>query len=412
MKTIAIVTLGIAALCVGISSLGFNSQKPSVTKQEEEKPKLSSTRKSSSSSVVADHQTTEKKPKASSDWKMTARNLKSPNNAERLKQQISEMSDIELCKALDELASLRLSNDATRQLREMLHHALVAKKPEMALDQFMKETGGTLSSCPALAAFENFLKQDSAAATAWLDRNIAADAFPEPLNGFNVMLAELEKRLIIPLVKTNPAEAARRLNAMRASNKSFIIDKVLEEIVGDKAAFASFVRSTVPEDERQHQINDFIDDQIDGDFSKVNDYLEHFDATLQERTNFLETMTSRAFYDIGDKRMVTREDFENHRKWIQSVEPSLVNKATGIAIARSISTDSTGMTFNQAAAIAMEYHASGGGDDVLIPLLQSHPARWRKDVRESVLKIAAQISHEQTRQELLSNLKSSREMEY
>ncbi len=47
-KTIAIVTLGIAALCVGISSLGFNSQKPSDTKQEEEKPKFSSSRKLSS----------------------------------------------------------------------------------------------------------------------------------------------------------------------------------------------------------------------------------------------------------------------------------------------------------------------------------------------------------------------------
>ncbi len=47
-KTIAIVTLGIAALCVGISSLGFNSQKPKSADQPEEKPKLSSTRKFSS----------------------------------------------------------------------------------------------------------------------------------------------------------------------------------------------------------------------------------------------------------------------------------------------------------------------------------------------------------------------------
>lgn len=405
MKTIYYIP---PVLSLAIAAAWLTSNQRSINSLEQETAKLQDQITAARPPELAIDQktTTHQNQSTSSDWKKIARNLESPGNAELLEKLVSEMSDTELCKALDELASLQLSDDASYKLRDMLNDALAEKNPEMALNRFMEETGGTLSSGPALTAFENFLKLDSAAATAWLDRNIAAGAFPETIGGVNFMLARLEELIIMPLVKTNPAEAARRLNQMGTMNKTSIIDKAFDQIgLGDKAAFASFFRSTVPEDEREHRMAYFISNRFKGDAGKVKSYLEHFGATPQERVQVLESITQNAFAKAADHRNVTREDLDSYRTWMESVEPTLVNKALGIGLAQAIDGRHQGMTFDQAAAIATEYHAAGGGDDVLVPLLQSHQARFNKDVRESVLKFAAQLSNEQLRQKLLSELK-------
>ncbi len=397
------------AIALAIAAAWLTSNQRSINSLEQKTAKLQDQITAARPPDLAvDRKTTSRQNQStSSNWKKIARNLKSPGNSELLTKLVSEMSDTELCKALDELASLQLSDDASRELRNMLNDALAEKNPEMALNRFMEETGGTLHMCPAPKAFENFLKRDSAAAVAWLDRNIAACAFPETIGGGNDMLARLEKLIIMPLVKTNPAEAARRLNQMGMNNKISIIDEAFDQIgLGDKAAFASFFRSTVPEDERKHRMSWFINNRFNGDAGHLKSYLEHFDATPQERMHVLDSITRSAFAKAADYGGgVTREDLDSCRTWMESVEPTLVNKALGIGLAKAIGGRSPGMTFDQAAAIATEYHAAGGGDDVLVPLLQSHQATFDKDIRESVLKFAAQISNEQLRQKLLSELK-------
>ncbi len=337
-------------------------------------------------------------------WKKLALHLQSnadampsKENMELLTKLISEMSESELCKAMDEIASLQLFELGDIVIRDMMSEALAEKNPVLALKILLKESKSINIRGRAATAFNYFLKLDATAAIAWYDQHKAAGLISD---------AVIEKSIVMSLVKSNPDAAARRLNQMGENSKISAVDDVFDALeTVDKVAFANFFRSTIPEDDRAYRMQYYITGKLDdADFGKVTDYLDRFDATPEERIKVVESVTSNRFWLLSQKRKVTREDLENYRTWVSSVEPSLANKATGIAIAKATGYNHTSLTFQESAAIASEYHAANGGDEVLIPLLQSHVARFIPEVREDVLQLATKISDEKRRQELLSAL--------
>ena len=91
---------------------------------------------------------------------------------------------------------------------------------------------------------------------------------------------------------------------------------------------------------------------------------------------------------------------DQFRTEISSFAPQHVDAATGHALAAAMLGD--GMSFKDAAALALHYHEAGAGDDILIHLCGSQGG---KDNKPAARIVAEQISDPKRRAAILNQLK-------
>ena len=99
----------------------------------------------------------------------------------------------------------------------------------------------------------------------------------------------------------------------------------------------------------------------------------------------------------------SREKFDDFRKWVQALDPAAADRATGVALQSYLEKSKTSDAQEFIEKIATDYHGSGGGDELLIPLIEgsANGGVFPKD-RARVL--AMKISDEKLRAELLQKL--------
>jgi RNA polymerase sigma factor (sigma-70 family) len=340
------------------------------------------------------------------DWAEVARQLSDSTLAARVKEQLAALDEEELDASLDEIAKAELSNQHRRLLQLSLGVLLLDKNPERGLSKFIdrvhEEDGFQWMLASHLGVWA---RKDPKAAVAWFDAHIAAGDFDgRDLKGSNYTRVRFEHSLTYALVASDPEAAGRRLAAFPKDQRIEILQGVgagrsLRE--SDQLPFANLLREQLPDKQRLGVITWPVSALGEGgtvEYSELKEYLARIQARPDEREACILAVASRTFpRKAGSSFLTTSEDVVTFRSWVQSEVPELTARATGAAIGGLLD-----FNYPMAAGIALHLRDTGSGDEVLLPLLESHEAPENKELARSV---AAKLSDAKRRAEYLEKFK-------
>ena len=316
------------------------------------------------------------------------------------------MDENELAAALEEIAKLELGEMESMMLESMLVMPLIQKDPELALTRFSDRIGNETSALgmQLASALGEWAKKDVTAATAWFDREIAAGTFDsKSLDGKSSARASFEGSLINALLGTNPKAAEARVAAMPADQRKeiFLNGGLTEMGVKDHEAFASLVRSQIPEDERNLVFgNEASSIAMRGDLEKVGEFLDRIGASPVERNHSAAEAAKSSIRMSAFRTKITAEKIDSMRDWLGIQTPGAVEKITGEAIGGTVNLVGA-MKFSDASEMVLKYHAESGSDDLLTGFLSEvHTFQNKAEAR----KVAEKISDPGKRAEALENL--------
>jgi hypothetical protein len=322
----------------------------------------------------------------------------------RLHEQISAMSEQELLAALDEIAALDLPKESLVALESMIAAQLAQKAPKAFLTRFLHRFGDQhgVMSWQLSNAFTTWAKKDQAAATAWFDRQIAAGSFDsKSLDGKSQPRLQFEGALVATLLASDPATAKNRIAGLPAEHRKEALRYIRGNSLDAAApAYAEMVREQLPAVDQAQALAEAAPTVHAGDYGKVTDYLNQIAATPAEREACVEEAGQRTIQRLSYEREIKQEDLDRMREWAAKESPAMTDRTTGKALA-SILNRSGGMKFAQATDLALHYHEGGGGDELLLPLLDHWEAKQNADVAR---KLADRISDEKKREEILRKL--------
>lgn len=348
------------------------------------------------------------------DWKKFAAQLATLSKRDgigdqraimKLREQIEAMSEQDLLAALDEIATLDLSRESLLVLEDLLASQLAPKAPETFLTRFLNRLEDQESgmSWHLPNALSTWARKDPLAAIAWFDRQIAAGAFDsESLDGKSESRFLFEGALVRELLSSTPEAAASRIAGFPPEQRKEALRYArLSSLVEAAPAFADLVRKQLPAEDQAKALAEAAPVIRGGDYSKVTDYLNRIAATPAEREACVEEAGQRAIERLGREREIKQEDFDHMREWIAKEAPTMTDRTTGMTLA-SLLSGSGRIKFTQAADLAIHYHEGGGGDELLLPLLEQREAKRNPDVAR---KLAERITDEKKREEILRKLK-------
>jgi hypothetical protein len=323
-----------------------------------------------------------------------------------IQSRISAMSRDELIAALAEIASLDMDAEEKASLEEMLMEPLIEKDPQYALEKYADRikddddsVGWQLSS-----ALTGWAKKDPAAATRWMDSQIAAGLFDsKSLDGHSQTRMEFEAALVGQLLGSDPAAAQNRIAALPEDQRREALEQISfsELSPAEQKLYAEMIRGFVPQDERAGSFTHVISELIpDGGYDRVSSFLDDIQATPEEREVSAREAANAQLEEIATDRAVTRADVDAMRQWLESEAPGTVDRVTGEALGDAAQEEGE-FGFEQASALALEYQRKSGNDEVLVSFLESFAARSNL---EQALHLADKITDPKRRQEIIESL--------
>lgn len=316
------------------------------------------------------------------DWKDIAGKMGEMQNGSmpdmrammRMQRLMLDLSAEELCAHLDEISTLDIEPAARHQLESMILGSLVEKDPKLALDRAAADMGDDDSGMHWQLghALRNWADKNPVAASAWLDQQIAAGKFEaKSLDGKNQTRIQLESSLVGTLLKTDPTAATARVNALPESQREEIFDHgfSIQLSKDSEATYAKLVRDTMPADRVASILADTAGNLVmKDDFERVDGFITNAKATDDEKKSIVkEVMRNRL--TPGDMKAA---DLDKIREWGSRQAPSVVDEATGSAIASSLW---RGGDFKKASELALQYNESSPNDEVLAAFLKSNEVR-------------------------------------
>jgi hypothetical protein len=373
----------------------------------------------------------EKKPsqneiKPSAEWVSTSRDwnkLVLFNNNEarhrytaawkRLEKLASEMSGDELARAYTEMSALPVHAPFRDDLEWVMLKELEKKNPEFAFSQYIAKYQSEDSAPGGIGRFNQWLARDPAAATTWYESQLAAGVFDKTLDGKPRAMLPFESAFMMSLLASDPAAAEQRMNNippdLRGSLGGYLWDVPKE----NGKAFVDLLRKTMPMEEymailRNNSLTEYnFSLSNDNDPKSVQKNLESLGVTPEERSTlmvqqFTELAQYRAMRDKGNTP--SREKFDDYRTWIQAIDPSSADRATGVAFQSYLESTKTTGAQDFVEKIANDYHGSGAGDELLIPLIEGSASGKVSFPKDKARVLATKISDDKLREELLQKL--------
>jgi hypothetical protein len=380
------------------------------------------------SRVKRERKSSEMESKPSGDWVGTSRDWNAIvlfNNNEgvrfnltaacrRLETLASEMSGDELARAYTQMASLPVDAPFRNYLESLMLDQLKEKNPEFAFSQLLAKCQNEDTGPIKMGDFDEWLARDPAAASTWYQSQIAANVFDKTLDGKTPNFVPFEAAFIMSLLASDPAAAEQRMNNipqdLRASLGAYVWDVPKE----NSKAFVDLLRESMPMEEYMAILrkNSLTEKNFSGDSDNepknAQKNLDNLGFTPEERA----TLLSQDFADFAQYRamrdkygMPSREKFDEQRKWIQAVDPSSADRATGVALQRYLKESNTTSAQDFVEKVAMEYHGSGGGDELLLPLIESSANGSIPFPKDRARVMATKITDGRLREEMLEKLK-------
>ena len=361
------------------------------------------------------------KDKEPIDWKTLApqvvdwyyrRDIGDLNTKMRFDQRMQSMTKEERLAALEEISALDLPADARRIFALRIIGPLQDEDPEFALTHCidcMKDALDVLSE-PLSEALKNLAKKDPAKAQAWLDQQIASGKFDsKSLDDENHSRMLFEGKLFGVLIGTDPEAAEKRLQAIPVDQRFSVMAKAPLDLINEdkQLAYADLIRRQLPyQSEKSAMIAKYGNGLVRGDgFTAVDAYLDRIAATPGERTA---TIREVAFRDTMEKfsqnsanQTFSRENLDAIHEWVSKQAPGNADTLFGAALASAAHFSWQGK-FVDSAALAQQYDAASGNQDVLTGFLEDRASYFHRD---EVRELAQQITDEKRREQILKHLK-------
>jgi hypothetical protein len=323
------------------------------------------------------------------------------------------MTGDELVRAYSEMAALPVETDFRNYLESIMLDQLKKKEPEFAFSQLIAKCQNEDTSPIQLGDFDEWLARDPTAATSWYERQIAANVFDKTLDGKSPNMVPFEAAFMMSLLASDPAAAEQRMNNippdLRASLGAYVWDVPKE----NSKAFVDLLRKSMPVEEyvsilKGNSLTEYnfrFDSESDPEVVQKN--LASLGFTPEEYSalmtqHFAEIAKSRAMRDkFGTP---SREKFDEDRARIQAIDPSSADRATGFALQSYLEESKTASAQDFVEKVALDYHGSGAGDELLLPLIEGSANGSIPFPKERARVLAMEISDEKLREEMLQKL--------
>ena len=331
------------------------------------------------------------------DWAEVARQLKASNPAARLDERFAAMSLAEITAALDGIAAAKLPAEDREMLETRICRELGGPKggPALVLERFLGSIDKASWSWTLGDYFKSWTDSDPDQAIAWLAkhsgriRSLSPGFFPAAF---------------YPLLAKDPDTAARLLEAVPPERRYDSLRAVAyaPESADQEIAWAKIMRKLVPEKNLPNAIAYPAMNHSDGDgapmtMSQISAYLKRIDATPAEREACIRVAATEhsSAGDANRYAFKLPEWLEALRGWVAGLDPKLVDRATGLALAHA--------SFGEAAELALRYHEKSGNDELLVPLLERCPND--DEAQSTVRKLAEHLTDQKLRRKYLAQLK-------
>lgn len=343
-----------------------------------------------------------------------ATRIRNSRNSEKARMQamaefqknLSEMNREEIIAALDEIEGSDLTAEERQSLESAIIDPLMKEDPEYTLDRFADRIesdengiGWQLSS--ALAAWA---RTDLAAATAWLDRQIANGNFDsKTLDGTSEMRMKFEASLMESLLASDPEAAAQRLAALPEAQRRETLQQIPFEKLSaaEQKSYTDIVHQLVPTDEQNGAIGHVSGELASQGYDKVSAYLDATGADPANRIAAADETAQNRMETLAQKGNITLNDVDQLRTWLAKEAPNNIDKITGKAIAEAAQ-DEGKFQFSEASQLVLHYQKTSGKDDVLISFLQSYSARSNL---EEAIQLADMINDPKRRADVVKSLR-------
>lgn len=392
-------------------------------------PAIRSERATAGAQVVrarSEERSSKSEIKPSTDWVSTSRDwsrlLLSINDEARyrytpawarLEKLVSEVSADELKKAYAEMVSLGVHAPLREDLEWLMLKELETQDPEFAFSQYIAKYQKEGKVPARIGMFDKWLARDPIAATAWYETQLATGVFYKGLGGRSPILLPFESAFIMSLLGSDPSAAEQRMNNIPREMRGGLGGYMWEVPKENRAAFVDLLRKTMPMEDymgilRNNSVTEYnFSLSNDAEPQKVQKNLDSLGVTPEERSTlmvqqFSELAKYRAMRDRGNTP--SREKFDAYRQWFQAVDPSSTDRAMGFALRTYLEGSMTAGAQDFVERIAMDYHRSGAGDDLLLPLLEGSANGSVAFPRDRARGLAAMISDARLREELLKRL--------
>jgi hypothetical protein len=322
-----------------------------------------------------------------------------PVDTVSIQRRLLAMDTPELLAALDRIAAMDLDAVTRLALENLILDPLAKKDPQAALERFRHRIGEPGFGSYLLGhALKQWAGTDIAAATAWMDREIAAGTFdPKSLAGKDHTRANFEAAIVFSLLGLDPAKAEQRLSQIPAAIRADILraaDSQKEMRMEDEIALAEIARRQLDQDGRVTFVGERATSVLlrGGDFEAVDEYLNSVYAAPDERERAAESV-AQAFERVrGMDGGMKGGDIDALREWVQRDAPENADRITGGALARAVG---NGMDFTEAAERAVGYRETSGDVEALHHFLSSlSPGTHNAEARKLAEKIPDPLSRD------------------
>jgi hypothetical protein len=347
---------------------------------------------------------------AAPDWRNLATLLDSDSGEKSqlkalldFEKRLAAMSREEIIAALDEIDSLGLSEDQRAELLEKLLGPLIEKDPRYALDRFASEIESNETvRAPLAKALRDWAKKNRAAASQWLDKQIAAGNFEaKTLDGKSEARVEFEAAILESLLAADPAAAAARLAGLPEDQRREVLQQLpfADLSATEQAAYAALIRGQVPADERAGTFADLAGKlATGGDYERLNTFLDANHATPEERSAAAGQAAESQLENLANKGTISRADVDSLRRWLDIQAPGQTDAMTGKALGEAAQSGGK-FSFQDASKLVRDYQKSSGNDGLLIGFILSYDAHSNFPM---VAELAREISNPQIRERLLA----------
>lgn len=331
----------------------------------------------------------------------------------RLEALASEMSGDELARAYTQMASIPVDAPFRNYLESVMLDQLKEKNPEFAFSQLIAKCQNEDTDPIKMSDFDKWLARDPDAATTWYESQLAGQVFDKTLDGKTPNYVPFEAAFMMSLLASDPAAAEQRMNnippELRASLGAYVWDVPKE----NSKDFIDLLRKSMPVEEYMAILkkSSLTEKNFSGDSDNepedAQKNLDNLGFTPEERA----TLLAQDFAEFAQYRamrdkygMPSREKFDEQRKWIQAVDPSSADRATGVALQRYLKESNTTSAQDFVEKVAMEYHGSGGGDELLLPLIEGSANGSIPFPKDRARVMAGKITDGKLREEILQKL--------
>jgi hypothetical protein len=251
---------------------------------------------------------------------------------------MEDMTTDEIQSLLAEATTAKLTGNQQNRVLNQLLSALGKKDPKLALEEGMKlsESGSDSNLYSLRGSFESWLGKDAAAATVWLDQQIATGKMENTaLMGANQKRVGFEAGIIATQLTKNPALAEARFQQLNPADRVAVLGNTWSFPITSEGqqGYVKLVRQgDLDEANQQNALSNYASTiSRRGELKDVTEFLKTSEASPQETTRIVQTCASDQLRNkIGkDPQNLTAEKTSEWRNWVIQSDPEHAGSIIG-----------------------------------------------------------------------------------